>query len=42
MEAENDALQMSTDFSECWVNKYIQNVDERLTVYIDDVDSLFE
>jgi hypothetical protein len=28
MEAENEALQMSTDFSENWVNEYIQGVDQ--------------
>lgn len=42
MEAENEALQMSTDFSENWVNEYIQNIEEKITVYVDEVDTLFE
>lgn len=33
---------MSTDFSENWVNEYIQNIEEKMTVYVDEVDTLFE
>jgi hypothetical protein len=42
MEAENDALQMSTDFSENWVNEYIGNVDMLMGSYVEDVDKLFD
>jgi len=33
---------MSTDFSENWVNEYIQNIEEKMTIYVDDVDTIFE
>lgn len=42
MDAEDEALQMSTDFSEARVNDYIGNVDTQLDSYITDVDNLYE
>jgi hypothetical protein len=42
MEAEHEALQMSTDFSEERVNDYIFKVDGSLDSYVQEVDSLYE
>ena len=42
MEAENEALQMSTDFSENRVNDFIDNVDGKMESYVSDIDTLFD
>ena len=41
METEQEALQMSSDFSEPRINGYIHQVDDRMSLYTEEIDDVF-